>query len=178
MHVEVCFSITLPPYTYCFLFLVRNSKKKKLSVRLYNLCCMCLLNFAVACCCPWTSGVAGAWWVEEVENRRRDIRWLHCTAIRMHYIRHDFFQVQHQSQMCTGGWYRIEEFWRENACWQRKLASASEAFFRAVEWPVYSICCCYAYCTANLGKILKSGKDRLPASELCCLALQSTIDIT
>ena len=41
--------------------------------------------------------MAGAWWVEEVENRRRDIRWLHCTAIRMHYIRHDFFQVQHQS---------------------------------------------------------------------------------
>ena len=100
MHVEVCFSITLPPYTYCFLFLVKNSttKKKKLSVRLYNLCCMCLLT-------RWFCGSlllsVDKWrgWCMVGGRSGKSVQryhWLHCTAIRMHYIRHDFFQVQHQ----------------------------------------------------------------------------------
>ena len=51
--------------------------------------------------------------VKGAENWRRDKRWLYCSAILMHHVRHDFSQVPHQSEMCTDGWYRIEECWKE-----------------------------------------------------------------
>ena len=85
MHVEVCFSITLPSYSYCFLFQAKNlKKKKKLRIGYYNPCCMCLLNCAAACSICGHGGVAGAWWVEEAESGI------------------SYLAGAHQSEMCTG----------------------------------------------------------------------------
>ena len=119
---------------------------------------MCLLNFAVACCCPLTSGVAGAWWVEEVENRRMMVAlYCHPDALYSAWLPPGAAPESDVHRRMTQNWGILK--------WECLLAKKAGVSF----WSILSRCwmtCvqyCSCYCTANLGKKIKRWQS-LPKS--------------